>query len=231
MAIAVNALTAGNDATDATSYVTASVTFTSGRSIALVISTSKGTTPDLPSSITGGPTFTQITGGTVVYAAGVRRITLYHAIGDGTTGALTLNFSATQTGCAWIINDVTGDNTGSPSVQTPSTNTGTGTAVDAGTLGAFSDANNGTFMICGINANVTLSADAGWTNTGTTVHASPNNRIRFAWRADNDTTPTATAGGSGDWGAVGFEWRVASTGSGGAAYYFDQQRAAALSGV
>lgn len=232
MAIALTLNVQNTSTTDGTSFTTASVTWTNGVTFYVTIGCSKAASAEVPASVTGGPSMTLISGADSATAAGTRRCVTYRCTGDGSSGGLTITYTGSHTGCAWIISSASGNNTAAPVIGNGVSGSGTGTALSTSGLPAFESATNGTYIAGITNDAGTCTADSPFFALGSQTYSTPTVRLSVGWDDAEDTTPTMTAAVSCDWACHAFEMdEVAAGGTGGAAYYFDQQRAAALSGV
>lgn len=224
MAISITNLTAGADASDLTSYNTASITPTANNLVLLSVSTRTGisASPNQPTATGCGLTWVVIN--SVVYdteSTSRRRLTLFRAMGASpSTGAITVDFGGqTQTQMQWCVDQASG-------IDTSGTN-GSGAVVQSATqriiesdpsettivatLAAFGSTDNGTYG-CFANEDVSWTpvAGSGFTllsdnNTaGTDGHATE-------WRATNDTTVDITFGSQTGVGAIGAEIKAAVT--------------------
>lgn len=87
---------------------------------------------------------------------------------------------------------------GSGAVGATATNSGTGTT--ASTSQSFASALNGCIAGVALNVQLGTTQEAGWTELFEVV-----TRCAGYFRADNDTTPTATIGGSTGWAMISTE--------------------------
>lgn len=208
------------DATDASSYATASVTLDANRLALLFVNLTRGssTNPNTPTVTGGGVTWVQVA--TLVYGAvGATRtsLTLFRAMGTPSAGALTIDCGgATHLGASWSLMefgnvDQTGTN-GSGAVVQSATNSAAATTLTA-TLAAFGSASNATY---GALANGTASSTARTAGTGfTKFHdyaGSTNADFPHAteFSAANDTTVDFSWTTSSASGVVGAEIKYAS---------------------
>lgn len=189
-------LLANGSTTDASSYVTASFTKTSGKPVLFTVHNSKGsssaTEPTLtvPSGVTATKIDTSqydIDGSNIA-----RRITVFWLTGAA-TGTVTIDFGGTtQTGAIWWASEVTDGDTAVPthyiitnnSSSTPSANL---TSVTAG---------NSVWAAVGVRSNTTVAAGSGFTLGATAVGlATPGSTLAAENRANSDNaTPGFTLG-------------------------------------
>lgn len=161
MAITAALLTSSTDATDLSTYVTASITPTANR-LVLAAVMSEGTAAEEIPAVTGnGLTWVEVL--SIADAGPTNRLTVFRALGASpTAGAVTFAFGATQTRCAWSIVefasvDTSGTNGSGAVVQSKSA-TGMATAANADFDAAFGDAVNNATYSANVhrNANDTL---------------------------------------------------------------------------
>lgn len=205
-------LTTGNSTGAGTSFNTASVTLTAGRLYLIAI---VNATTEAVSSVTN---FTAISGADRIYNGGGQRITVLRALPASTlTGALTITMAASAAfGIWWQIYELTGDydtggTNGSAAVVRAESNDGIAIPSLTVTLPTFGSASNGTVGVF-TTLGPSITPEAGYTATAedATWYSQPK---RAQWRADNDTTVTATwASGTG----AGIALEIANgTGGGG----------------
>jgi hypothetical protein len=219
VAITVANLVTAASGTDATSYVTASITPTAN---ALVLAFVHGTdlTGSAQPTLSGnGLTWVAIT--TVQFntiAAPEGRLTVFRAMGAApSAGAVTIAFGAVeQNGCSWSIVQATGD------VDTSGTN-GSGAIVQSQTAQIDASINvtvtlpapiaPGNVPVAGVgqSSSVAMNPEAGWTELGEAVHSLPAAGIQSAWRNNSDDVSYTAARGSGtaSWGAIIVEVKAA----------------------
>lgn len=201
MAITATLVASGqnNSNTNATSYATASLTFTAGRLWCAAISNRQSAATVATPTITN---FAQIA--TVAFnttGSPLERTTLFRST-SASNGVQTIDFAGvTQANCQWIFFEIAGcDTTGTnganaivqSTTNTDDANAGSGITV---TLAAFGSAANGTVGAFGYAATSAQSITAGsgfaeldeQTATGAEV-----GHVSVEWRADNDTTVDIT---------------------------------------
>lgn len=147
MAITGSNLTAGRDATDGTSYCTASVAPTGNKLVLVgVVSRRKCVEPPpIPTLCGGGMTsWSQVA--TQVYDTNKRRVTVFRALQSCPgSGVLNISFSSTQDRTGWIINEFscvcTGGCNGACAIVQSATNSSTGSSVTV-SLASFGCATN-----------------------------------------------------------------------------------------
>jgi hypothetical protein len=220
MAITGTSLTTGFSDTDATSWLTASITPGANRLILAAVATQRTASATAAVTITGcGLSWVSVATTTYNTIATPRgRVTLLRAMGASpTTGQLTIATGATSHDCAlWDIAEFdgvdTGGTDGSAAVVQTDTNRGTGGGFGAvlGALLAFGDAANGTYAFGAMDQNLsgTPSAGSGYTALGNTTNVSaPIFFLLTQWRPDNDLAPliTANPASSCDWAIIAIE--------------------------
>jgi hypothetical protein len=212
VAITNAALTSGTDATNGTSYATASVAPTANRLVMVAVHSPATTAANAaaPSGVSGaGLTFVKLvervntTFGTAV--------SLWRAMDAApSSGAITITFANQQERCAWSVFEFDGIDTGG-SNGSAAVNSNTASATNAGasasataTLAAFASANNGAVMATGFfdatGVVKTCTPDTGWTEIHDLGLTEAGNRalsIETQWRADNDTTAVGTWNANG----------------------------------
>jgi hypothetical protein len=137
-------------------------------------------------------------------------ISVFVAYGSPAGGALTLTYDD-GTFLAWIVDNVTGTVSSTPTNANTATGSGTSTAPLA-TLGAFANASNGTWGYCLAKDGTTIEPGTGFTEVlqRTTLFDWEDATI---FRDSNDTTVDATLGVSIGWGMVALE--IVETAAGG----------------
>ena len=216
-------LTSGASDTNATSYVTASITPTANRLVLLSIEMAlpaDSADPPPPSSITGCGLTWVLVNSRYHWPSGANwfnQALVYRALGASpTTGAITMDWGATTLDtCAWSVvefsNIDTSGSNGSGAIVQSVAEFGTGTAALA-TLAAFSAANNATFGATGSGqgaSTITATAGSGFAE----VHDAGAifGSIHTEFRNDNDTTVDATLSVSSDgWGVIAIELKRAA---------------------
>lgn len=148
--------------------------------------------------------------GTTVGTGKSGRTEVWRALGNGSSCAITGNYSTTPTGRAVSVSGFSGVDTsgsnGSGAVGIIATNLGGGTVASV-TMGTFGSASNGTFAAVTTNTGVAMTPSAGMTALNAT-----SGHDRDEWAAGNITTPGFTFASS-NWGEVGIEIK-SSGGSG-----------------
>lgn len=236
MAITNTALTAFATDTDATSFVTASITPTTNRlALAWVLNDIIGGTPNVP-TLTGCNLTWVLVDGFTLAVDGTIRLNLFRALSaTPTTGAVTIDCGGQSTDlCIALISEfdgiTTGGTNGSAAIVQVAHAEGTGTTALV-TLAAFASALNGTAAGMFAGGTATVAPGSGFTEiheATTTVTA----RIgQSEWRADNDTTADMTWTGSTPWGIIGVELAAASSVAGGWSLYRPYALGSALAGV
>jgi hypothetical protein len=202
-------ITNNGSSTDATSYATASGTWRKGVTYLVCVENSHGTSANAVSTISGGPTFASRA--TTQYNGTLNRTSIWSAQGDGSTGALTIDFGGgnTQTGCVWSVIACYGvDQATNDGVVQGVTGTGTSTTPLA-TLAALGSANNGVLGAHGQAANATFTPGTGLFELSDSGTATPAQALEVEC-GTNDTTVDATIT-SAAWGSCAVEMKTASS--------------------
>lgn len=207
MAITCTNKADGGTATDGTSIGTSSITLTSGVLYYLVAASRMASEPAAP-TCTG---WTQLV---TAPALSSRRITIFGRVGDGSTGAHTIDWGAvTQLDMAYSVEEWGTDVDESDSVV----QTKAASAPNTSTPGvdfddAFADAtNNATYLAAWHTYAASMTPDGSLSELGEYVGA---NVLTTSWLLGEDQTPSMTAGGNGAWVAVGVEVKAAAAASG-----------------
>lgn len=188
MAITPTELTAGGTSTDATSFVTASITPQANDPIHVcVYSSVSGSDPNIPTVTGNSITWTQvITKASTVAQTQHRRITLFRgAAASPATGTITFDFAGqTQSSCSWKIVQYDGaDQTGAEIVQSNSAE-GTNVSNLAVPLNAFADpTNNVAFGFFMHQVEEDSTPGTGFTRIGTDQKLNtPSSGVIAEWR-------------------------------------------------
>ena len=220
MPITQASLTSGSSGVDASLFTTASITPTANRLVIVVVLSHRTPAGVAPTLSGNGLTYVQIA--TQTFSTGnAHRITMFRAMGSApTAGAITIEFGEeTQNACAWSVFefdgvDTTGTN-GSGAVVQSATNSISFDTVLTVTLAAFASANNGACSGFGFSTADTVTPDTGWTEIHEVSEAGVFTN-ETQWRADNDTTASATGTNSQDIGGIAIEIKAAAASSAGA---------------
>jgi hypothetical protein len=199
--ISCSLISRNENTTDATSFVTSSVTPTGGSLQVLFIVNTKASAPDEPSTVSGdGLTFAKLH--SKVSTADDERIGLWYAqAASPTTGTVTVNYGGgnTQTHFLYSWMECTGTtgtngNNGADAFNSNfADNVGTAVTSLTVTLSAFASPANGAVCGVGLTTNTAITGGSGWTENGTsTGGATPNARIHSEWRATSDTSADMT---------------------------------------
>ena len=216
--IALPANGSGADATDATGYTTGSIDFVSGRVYVMVVDNSRGTSTATQPSVSGSTSGTWGTeglfGATYDKSASspVRRIRVLTFTATSTfSETLSISFGATtQTGCRWIVAEVSGADTDAPIVQAVENEGDAGTTASV-SLAALADAANAVIGFFGCDSpSDAFTEGAGFTLLGQVSNASPNSSACCVY-AIGDNAPSATMS-TADWGGVAVEVAIAPAG-------------------
>lgn len=132
------------------------------------------------------------------------RIWVFVAYGSPSAGAITLTYDD-GTFLAWVVDNITGTVSSTPTNTNTATGSGTSTA-PAATLGAFANAANGTWAYYVAQDSTTCTPGTGFTQV-----AERESTSLFDWtdatefRDSNDTSVDATVGASVAWGMAALE--------------------------
>jgi hypothetical protein len=141
------------------------------------------------------------------------RIWVFVAYGSPSAGALTFTYDD-GTFLAWVVDNITGTVSSTPTNANTATGSGTGTSPLA-TLGAFAHASNGTWGYCVAQDAVAHEPGTGFTEVLQRVGLFDFEDSTI-FRDSNDTTADVTLSGSAVWGVAALE--IADTaGEGGGA--------------
>lgn len=204
-------LTENASNTDATNYITASVTNKANTLQLLSVTSSRAGADPSPPTITGlSLTWAQVNTQLFATSAGHhRRTTVIRTMGASATGTILIDFGAeTQTACVWSLVefgtvDTSGTNGSGAVVQSvPGTTTGTSFTI---TLAAFGSANNATYGATGNVENVAITQGSGFTEISERAATAPTLAQEVEWRVDNDTTVDWTTAASSEWGGIAIE--------------------------
>jgi hypothetical protein len=129
-------------------------------------------------------------------------IWVFVAYGSPSAGALTLTYDD-GTFLAWVVDNITGTVSSTPTNANTATGSGTSTTALA-TLGAFAHSSNGTWGYCVAQDAVALTEGTGFTEVlqRTGLFDFEDNTI---FQDANDTTADVTLSGSAAWGMAALE--------------------------
>jgi hypothetical protein len=208
------------------SYVTASVTPTSGALVLLFAYL--GSTIADPTSVSGcGLTWAKVA--SVAWNSGAVPIDMlicYKGTGTPSAGAISVQVADNTTSGGWNVVQVTGQHATTPIVQS-AVDTSDAEATTQPALAAFGHADNWTILGGVVDTTTgTLSFEGDYTQIGTT-EAGESKMIAVAYKQGNDTTPTMTYSSAlRDVASIALELAPAAGGGGGTAnpwYAFQQQ--------
>lgn len=156
-------------------------------------------------------------------AASRFRLTVLRSLGTYTPGALTIDFGGqTQDAINYGIDqftgvDTTGSNGANAIVQSATQLlTGSNTSITI-TLGAFSDVNNATWGVVGVNSALGITEGSGFTQLD--YHAG-NQTLQTEWKSTNDTSVDFSWASNADKkNGAAIELKIAPTGTGAAGGY------------
>lgn len=184
-------LTSGNSATDAASYQTASITLAPG-TIALI-----GIESDITTGDPGIPTVSGLGAGWFVVEncyydqTGTKyRLTVLFSspAGASSTGVVTIDFDETQTGCSWVIDQVTMSHTDRSAIPQSAKTSEPGSAATSVTASLAEETGDGNgFWACASwAANETGTLEESWTKLGQSSHANPVAAIVTGYTTNSD---------------------------------------------
>lgn len=207
--ITVTNLTSGGTGTDATSFVTASVSPTAGKLVLCNVYVQEGAgTPPVPTLSGNSLTWTN----TGDRTQGAVRVFTFRAVAaNPTSGAITIDFSGnTQSDCMWIVDEIAGLDLGGANganaiVQTAGNSTGGATSLTV-TLAAFSNTENATYGFTMMINSPVINPGTGFTEI---AEASGPHSVQTQWKNSNDTTVDWSWANSSIAAAVAFELKPA----------------------
>lgn len=209
-----------NDTATSTTYSFASHTYTNGDLWLVVEHTSDNTSgqgiPPSTVAISGGLGWTMIRDVDTEQPATIRsNLSVWWAIGDGSTGVVTLTYADAQTSCGARMVQISGTDTTTPIVQSAETGPSAGTSISV-TLASFEDAsNNMTFIAVGQWAPAeTMAADGSLTELDDDITTTaPTTSVATSYLLGQDTTPSMSWSTSKDAGGIAIEIRDPSGGA------------------
>lgn len=224
MAITVSELTSGADTANQQNYSPASISPASNRLITCdVLSTRGGSTdPSVPTMTGNGLTWVQIDTQLLPLAGTVRaRVTSFRAMGASpSAGSPTIAHASAGTGCAWVIKEWdgvdTGGTNGSAAVPQAAKNTTTAGTTCTTTLGSGLGTGSAHNACYGTNASTTFTAEGSWTESPSPEknYATPGSTLGGMHRLNtSDTTATGTVGASGEIAGISYEIKAAAGGT------------------
>lgn len=222
-AVSCTTLTQSLDATNSTTYNTASITPGGNRLILLAALTTRGIATGcdadiLTTSVTGnGLTWVRVAE-ECFSAAGAPTIgiELLRAMGASpSTGAITITYSPSKLNAAWAVIECSGVDTsgtnGSGAVVQSATNlVEPGTSLTV-TLGAFGSAGNATLGLFGLQDNLAVTPGTGFSELAEQLVSDGGTNdagLQVQWRSDNDTSVDASFS-SVDAGGIAIEIKAA----------------------
>lgn len=205
-------LTQFNSDTDDTSYATASITPSADKLIIAIVTSSKGSAPDVPTLAGCNLTWVQIATNNYDSTGTQRTMTMFRALGSSpTSGAVTATFAGTQTACTIIIDEITNADTsgtnGSGAIVQSATNAeaSMASATFTVTLAAFSNTNNATYGAFSNGDSTTPTAGTSFTGIGAAATTTPIIKSMSEFQAANDTTVTFEAAAGNTAGGIAIE--------------------------
>ena len=206
----------GSNSSHAT-YDTASITPHTGKLILLSVGNNRGAAGVVEATATGcGVTWVKVN--SVTSSDSKQCLTLLRALGNPTTGAITIAFSTSPDTCEWSVSEISnvdksGTN-GSAAIVQNATNKTDGTTVTGitVTLSAFSNTNNATFGCVRVNNSNTIVEGSGFTEISD-GQSSGGQTLETEFKNSNDTTVDWTWGSSSNRSqAIAVEIKYASYG-------------------
>lgn len=225
MAITVTELTAGASTSNVTTYTPASISPGANKLITCDVYSSRGgsTDPDVPTMPTSnGLTWVQIDTQLLPLAGTVRvRLTSFRAMAASTSsGSPSIVHASSCTGCAWVIKEWdgvdTGGTNGSAAVPQVAKNTSTASTSVTTTLGSALQSGSAHNAVFGTNASTTFTAEGSWTESPSPeqTYATPGSTMGGMYRLNtSDTTATGTFGASGENAGISYEIKAAAGGT------------------
>lgn len=214
MAKACTRLTNDFSLAGGTTATSASISPAANSAIVVAVTSYDGGSGNTSMAVSGlGLSWTTKINGANYEGGGSGRVWVFVAYGSPSAGQLTFTFTV-DSFVNWVVDNITGTVSSTPTNANVDDNNGTGTAASA-TLGAFANAANGTWAYC-------LAHDAVNHEPGTGFTEVLQNNAIFDWvsstiyQDSNDTSVDITLSGSALWGMVALE--IADTaGEGGGA--------------
>lgn len=220
MALNAASLTSGEDATDATSFTTASVSPSDNALVLVaVLSRRQSATPDQPTLSGGGMAAWTHVAGSAFSSSGTQRARLdvFRAL-EATpgTGTLTIDYAGvTHSKAAWSIVEFTDVDTsgsnGAGAIVQSGTDSGTATSSTV-TLSAFGSANNAGYGAFAHNANEATTEGSGFTELHDVAGSAPASGLQSEWKV-NDASVDASWSTSSLYGAVAAEVKQSAGGT------------------
>lgn len=219
-AISGSNLTANGGTASGNAISTASVTLTNNNLELLKINSrlSSGNGPGAVASISGNGTWVRVLSqayGPVTGSGTAEILEVWRAMGTGSSGVVTINYTGTNPDVTWAVDqfsgtDLTGSN-GSGAIGITASNSGLNTSSPATvTMGTFGSASNGTYGAIGeCCADSSITANGSMTQLSRTI-TSPTSLSE--WAVGNISPVTATFTGTSTWGAIGIEIKAGATG-------------------
>lgn len=190
-------LTEGTSSADATSYATASVTPTSGARVLLWVFSGRTDGAAAPATGATGAGLGSVEVVTSqVSASGNMCVTLISAVGNGSAGAITINFGTQQLNCMWKMIEHVGASTATITnyISSQGVSTATGTLPSAPAADSYT---HGVLMVNSTSQTPTVGS--GYTQIGTTqTQSTPsvNNTAEYRTGSTSQTVNMTPAGTS-----------------------------------
>jgi len=212
-------LTSDLDATDASSYTTASISPAPNR-VLLVFTQSVMATAVLAPTVTVsglGLTWTQRADRLYASADNVgaepNRLNLFTAPTGASpgSGALTLTMSSLASGAGWVVIELDRADNGSPVVQAPTAWSSAAETSGSVTLAGAGASGNRAFACFGHREWEPSTERANWTELTDRKQTNPSTNMQTQWRPDAfETTASATWATARVWGGIAVEIRAAA---------------------
>jgi len=190
MAISYSVLTQGKDTSDRSSYSTASITPTAGKTVFVFVSSKVGSGNGNQASLSGNNITWEVINS---IPFGIRRLTVFKGKSSSpSTGAISISFSGQgQIGCAWGVVEFTNANYGKTPVQNVESFPNNAVSYFSVTMGAFSSSKNAT-MGCFFldNTDSSVTAGSGFTKIVDQIAGSGEdfNHLVVTFKDTNDTS-------------------------------------------
>lgn len=213
-AVLAHPLTSGTNTTDATSFVTASVTMKArpGLVYLLAVVNTHGSSANTVTAATTGGAASFTSEKTVQFNGTLSRNTLFRLVptADVTdTITITIGSAQTATACLWSLVAFSNvDTTTNMGVVQSVSNTGSSTTPSV-TLAAFGSANNATYGAHG-TAQTAATPGTGFIEIHDVTASTPTCGLETEYRSDNDTGVDATIT-SAQWGSIAAELKSLGT--------------------
>lgn len=209
-ASACTLLTSGQDTTDASSYLTASVTSTTGAVLILGYGFDRADAGVAAApTVSGHGTWTTVRGGALASGTDRYSAAAWAPVVSGSTGTVSFTHANGANGMEWVLVQCTGLDTTNP-INNSWFNTGTGTTASSGAF-TITDTASGYMTFLRDQNGATSHTPNQLTELADVAHSSPNRSLSGAFSA----TWAATGGSlsesmtSAQWRYIGLELKLA----------------------